>query len=90
MSQAGFSNRGMAGKMEVHHSVIDRLMQRLEATGMVDEHPRYRRRRKTTPIEDRLIARCARKNRFPTPARIRDALNFGDHVSINEQRLCTR
>jgi transposase len=84
MSQAGFSNRGMAGKMEVHHSVIDRLMQRLEATGMVDEHPRYRRRRKTTPIEDRLIARCARKNRF------RDALNFGDHVSINEQRLCTR
>lgn len=45
---------------------------------------------KPTPIEDRLIARCARKNRFPTPARIRDALNFGDHVSINEQRLCTR
>jgi len=83
MSQASFNNRGMAGK-------IDRLMQRLEATGMVDERPRYSRRRKTAPIEDKLIARCARRNRFPTPVRIRDALNFGGHVSVNEQRLCTR
>jgi len=90
MSQASFSNRGMAGQMGVHHSVIDRLMQRLEATGMVDERPRYSRRRKTAPIEDRLISWCARRNRFPTPVRIRDALDFGGHVSVNEQRLCTR
>jgi len=25
----------MAGQMGVHHSVIDRLMQRLQATGMI-------------------------------------------------------
>ena len=89
MSQASFSNRGVTGQMGVHHFVIDRLMQRLEATGMVDERPRYSRRRKTAPIEDRLIAQCARRNRFPTPVRIRDVLNFGGLVSVNEQRLCT-
>jgi hypothetical protein len=34
--------------MGVHHSVIDRLMQRLQATGMVDEHLRSDCPRKTT------------------------------------------
>jgi IS30 family transposase len=39
MSQAGFSNRRVAGQMGVHHSVFDCLMQRLQVTGMVDESP---------------------------------------------------
>ena len=80
--------------MGIHHSVIDRLMQRLQATVMVDERPRFDRSRKTTPREDRLIARCARRNLFATYARIRDELNFGNHISLwtvniqlNEQRL---
>jgi hypothetical protein len=34
--------------MGVHHSVIDRLMQRLQATGMVDEHLRSDCPRRTT------------------------------------------
>ena len=64
----------------VQHSVIDRLMQHLQTTGMVDERPRSGPAK--LHLEDRLIARCARRNRFATPARIRDELNFGDHVSV--------
>ena len=52
MSQAAFSNRRVAGKMGVHYSVIDRLMQRLQVTGMVDERPRSGMPPKTTPRED--------------------------------------
>jgi len=83
MSQAGLSNRRVAGQMGVHHSIIDCLMHRLQATGMVDEHSQSCRARKTTPREDRLIARCARRNCLATSACIRDELNFGGHVSEN-------
>ena len=54
MSQAGLSNRRVAGTMGVHHSVIDRLMQHLQATGMVYECLRSGKPCKTTPREDRL------------------------------------
>ena len=42
----------MTGQIGVHHSVIDRLMQHLQATEMVDERPRSGRTRKTTPREN--------------------------------------
>ena len=35
MSQAGLSNKRVAGQIGVHHSVTDRLIQHLQATGMV-------------------------------------------------------
>ena len=57
-------------------------MQRLQATGMVDECPRSGKPRKSTPREDTLIARCARRNRFSTSDRNRDELNFWGRVSI--------
>ena len=55
MSDAGFNNRRVVGQLGVHHSVIERL----QATGMVDESPRSGRPRKIISIEDRLIIRCA-------------------------------
>ena len=58
--------------MGVHRSVICCFMQRLQETGMADGRPRSVRFRNTTPKEDRLIARCARRNRFDTSARVRD------------------
>ena len=82
MSQAGFSSRRMAGQMGVHHSEISHLMQCLQATGMVYERPRSCRSSKTTPREQRLIARCASRIHFATSAHIRDELNFGGHVSV--------
>jgi IS30 family transposase len=47
MSKAEFSNRKVAGKMEVHQFAIDRLMQRLQSTGIVDDRPRCGKPRKT-------------------------------------------
>jgi len=47
MSQTGVSNRRVTWKMGVHHSVIDRLMQRVQATRMVDERPQYGRQNYT-------------------------------------------
>ena len=72
MSHAGFSNRRVAGKMGVHHSVIDRLMGRLQANGMVDERLYCGWPSTTTPREDKLIAWCARRNCFATTARFPD------------------
>ena len=83
--------------MGIHHSVIGRLMQCLQATEMVDERPRFHRPRKTTPRDNMLVARLVRRNRFTTSARIRDELNCWGLVSVrtinrslNEQRLCRR
>jgi len=66
--------------MGIHHSVMGRRMQHLQATGM--EQPRSWRPRKATPREDRRITRCARRNRFATSARIPDEFNFGGHVTV--------
>ena len=56
--------------MVVHHFVIDRLMQRLQATGIVDERPRSDRPHKTKRRDDRLISRFATRTRF------------GGHISV--------
>jgi len=55
MSQADFRNRRVAGQMGVHHSVIDRLMQHLQVTGMVDDRHRSSKPCRTTFREDRQI-----------------------------------
>jgi hypothetical protein len=94
MSQVGFSNRRLAGQNGVHHSVIDFLCKRLK---WFCEHQRSRWHCKTTPREDRIIDRCAKRNRFATSARIQNEMNFGGDVSVrtvnrrlNEQRMHTR
>ena len=76
MSQADFRNRRVPGQMGVYHSVIDRLMQHLQVTGVVDDCHRSSKPRRTTFREDRQIVRCARRNHFATSARIRDELNL--------------
>ena len=72
-------------------------MERLPSTGMIGEPLRSGTSHRTTPREDRLIARYARINRFATSTRILDEVYFGGHVSvrsvdirINEQRLRAR
>ena len=51
-------------------------MRGLQATGMVDEHPRSGRPHKTTPRGDIVVDRFTRKHRFATSVRVRDELNF--------------
>ena len=94
MSQAGFRNTRVAGKMRVHDCVINRFMRRLQAIGMVHDHSRSDRPRKAATRENKLNSRYVRRSRFATSAHIRDELSFGDHVSVrtaniwfNEQRL---
>ena len=82
MSQTGLSNRRVAQRVGVHRSVIDRLMHRFQVTGTVDDRSRSGRPRKTTPREDRLIARRARRDNFTTAGRIRAGLHFGGNVSV--------
>jgi transposase len=72
----------------VHYFVIGRLMQRLQATGMVDECPRSGKPRKSTPREDTLIARCARRNRFSTSDRNRDELKMKTFYTKNSTSTC--
>ena len=91
MSHADFNNRRLTGQMEINHSVIDRLMQCLQATEMVVEHPRSDRPPKTTPRDNMLVARFVRRNHFTTSARIREELNFWGHktaqLSLRHRRV---
>ena len=60
MPHAGFSNSRATGHMDhwwVHHSVICCFMQRLQATRMVDERPRYDRPHTTTSREDKPVCK---------------------------------
>ena len=82
ISLTGFSKIRMRGQIGAPHSAADHLVQRLQVIGIVYERSRSGRSRKTTPRENRLIARCARRNRFATSARIRDELNIGVGVCI--------
>ena len=51
MAQAGFRNRGMVEQIRAHHYLMDHLIQRLQATGIVDERQRSGRPRRATPSE---------------------------------------
>ena len=72
----------MAQRVGVHHSVIDRLMDRFQTTGTVEDLPRSVRPRKTIPRDDRLIVRRARRDNFTTAVRIPAGLPFGGHVYV--------
>ena len=82
VSMSRYMNMRVAWQMGVHHAVIGRRVERLPATGMIGVRLRSGTSRKTTPREDRLIARNARINRFATSTRILDEVNFGGHVSV--------
>ena len=81
MSNAGFTHIRGAGQTGTP-SVIDRIMQRVQATGMIDERPRSGMACKTIRRNDRLIDRRARRNRLATSARIRYESNLGGRVSV--------
>ena len=67
----------------VIHSIIVRLMQRFRQTVNVTDRPCAGRPRKTTPREDRLISRRARRRPFSTAGAFRGNLAFGDHISTH-------
>ena len=76
MSQTGLGNSRVAQCVGVHHSVIDSLMDRFQATGTVEDRPRSDRPRKSTPREESLIARRAWRDNFTTAGRIHAGFPF--------------
>ena len=81
MQNGGFSHRRVTDHFRVNHSIIVRLMQRFCQTGNVTDRPHAGRHRKTTPREDRLISRWARKRPFSTAGALRGNLALGGHIS---------
>jgi transposase len=71
MIRGGMSYRQAAEQFNVSHSVIVRLMQRVNQTGGVKERQRTGRSMKTTPREDRLLTRFARQQPFNTANTLR-------------------
>ena len=81
----------MAGQMGIHNSVINRYMQRLQQTGMVDERSRSGRSLQNYTQIRSNIAQCAKRNCSATLASIRNDLNCEGYVSVrtvsNSQHL---
>jgi len=85
--QSSMSYRQAAERFNVSHSVIVRLMQRVNQTGGVKEWQRTGRPMKTTPREDRLLTRLARQQYSALRARCKaDGLSTGE-LADNRQRL---
>ncbi|KAK7106369.1 hypothetical protein V1264_017634 [Littorina saxatilis] len=64
--QDGVGVREIARRLLVSPSVITRLRQRFQATGLVQDWPRPGRRKKTTARKDRFITRQAQTVRTST------------------------
>jgi transposase len=64
MSNTGMSSRNIAVQFNVNHTVIGRLIQRYHQTGTVNDRPRSGRHRLTSPREDRLLTRRAKRSPF--------------------------
>ena len=65
MLTAGMSARYVARQFQRHKSIISRLLNRFQQTGIVANRPRSCRLHKTTPQEDRFLTTSSRRNRFP-------------------------
>ena len=97
MVRSGLSYRQAAERFNVSHSVIVRLLQRLDETGDVKERQRTGRPVKTTPREDRLLKRLARQDPFKTANILRNNWIVNGRISrrtvnrrLNNARLRAR
>lgn len=97
MVRGGLSYRQTAERFNVSHSVIVRLLQRVGETGDVKERHRTGRPVKTTPREDRLLKRLARRDPFSTANTLRNHWIVNGRISrrtvnrrLNNARLHAR
>ena len=82
MSDTGMSSRHIAVQFNVNHTVIGRLIQRYHQTGTENDRPRSGRPRLTSPREDRLLIRRAKRSPFTSAAKLRDHWPPGGRVSV--------
>ncbi|KAK7098064.1 hypothetical protein V1264_004952 [Littorina saxatilis] len=88
--QDGVGVREIARRLLVSPSVITRLRQRFQATGLVQDRPRPGRRKKTTAREDRFITRQAQTVRSSTANRIRRQLRAATNTNVSTQTVRNR
>ena len=82
MSDTGMTSRHIAVQFNVNHTVIGRLIQRYHQTGTVNDRPRSGRPRLTSPREDRLLNRRAKRSPFTSAAKLREHWPPGGRVSV--------
>ena len=90
MLQAGATQRYSANQFGVTQSVVQRIWQRFNDTGSVEERPKCCRPRKTSVVDDRCIVTMSRHQRFDkTRTRNQQFLN-ATVITICEQTIRNR
>ncbi|KAG1670899.1 hypothetical protein GQR58_016621 [Nymphon striatum] len=85
MLEAGLGQRRVAQTMGVSHSVISRVNQRHQETGLYSETPRSGRPVLTTPRDDRYLMNLCLRNRFHSARRLNN--DFAAATGCNFQSL---
>ena len=70
MSNTGMSSRNIAVQFNVNHTVIGRLIQHYHQTETVNDRPSSGRPRLTSPREDRLLTRRAKRSPFTSATKL--------------------
>jgi len=88
--QDGIAIREVARRLGVSHSVIQRLRDRVHATGRVAERHRTGRPSTTTRRQDRFIVTQALRDRTVTASGLRDELRAASNTNVSDQTIRNR
>ncbi|KAG1670904.1 hypothetical protein GQR58_016621 [Nymphon striatum] len=90
MLEAGLGQRRVAQTMGVSHSVISRVNQRHQETGLYSETPRSGRPVLTTPRDDRYLMNLCLRNRFHSARRLNNDFAAATGVIVSTQTIRNR
>ena len=88
--QEGISGREIARRLRVKHAVIQRLLERFQATGSTDERPRSGRPRCTNQRQDRFLHIAALRQRTTNATRLRQEMRRAANFNISRQTVRNR
>lgn len=88
--QEGVSGREVARRLQVSHSVIQRLLERFRTTGTSANRPRSGRPRATNRRDDNFIRLTALRRRSITAETLRQELREATHVTVSQQTIRNR
>lgn len=88
--QDGISFREVGRRLGVSHSVIQRLLERFQATGRADNRPRSGRPRSTNRREDRMLCREALRDRTVTSSTLRAQLAQAANINVSSATIRRR
>jgi hypothetical protein len=89
MSNTGMSSRNIAVQFNVNHTVIERLIQHYHQTETVNDRPSSGRPRLTSPREDRLLTRRAKRSPFTSATKLREHWPPGLPCRCSYSHQCT-